>query len=337
MRTWIASSSLALLLGLSVSRPAAAADAASSRKADESFQQGHVLLEDKRYTDACPKFEESQRQDPASGTLLALAYCEELSGLLATSWGNYLSAARLADREGQRERQTAATERARSLLDRVSKLTVVVPAELLNLPGFHLVRDGIEFERASFGVAVPNDGGSHAFLASAPGRVSWSSTVTLLAERDEKTLVLPVLDRVATAPPFEVPSDSGVVASQSRRSLSAASLSLFAGSVVGIGLGTAFALRASSKNNQSYANGCDGRSCNEVGAELRQDSLAAARVSTWSFVAAGAFAAGGLTLYLTSPVRSTNAASGVASPALPTRLVGNASLGAPGVALIGSF
>src|SRR5450432_3818541 len=155
-------------------------------KADEAFDAGRALLKDKRYSEACPKFEESQRQDPASGTLLALAYCQELSGLLATSRASYVAAARLAEREGHRDRQSAALERAQALASRVSRITVIVPHELLVLPGFHLLRDGIEFERASFGIAVATDGGNHAFEASAPGRVPWTSTVNLFAEGDQK-------------------------------------------------------------------------------------------------------------------------------------------------------
>src|SRR4051812_18781657 len=166
---------LLLILVSSVqSRPARAADTGGAQaaptltgdKAEESFDEGRALLKDKRYADACPKFEESQRQDPASGTLLALAYCQELSGRLATSRATYVAAARLAEQEGRSDRKAAAIDRAQALASRVSKLTVIVPPELLVLPGFHLLRDGIEFERASFGTAVATDGGTHAFEAS---------------------------------------------------------------------------------------------------------------------------------------------------------------------------
>src|SRR5688572_5422386 len=101
--------------------------AATNLSADESFREGHALLRERRYAEACPKFEQSQRQDPASGTLLALAYCQELSGQLATSWANYLAAAQLAEREGHPERQSAASERVQVLASRVSRLTVVAP------------------------------------------------------------------------------------------------------------------------------------------------------------------------------------------------------------------
>src|SRR3954462_13991142 len=87
----------------------------SANPADETFLAGKELLKDKRYAEACAKFQESQTADPASGTLLALAYCQELSGLLASSWASYIAAANLAQREGHPERQAAANERAEAL------------------------------------------------------------------------------------------------------------------------------------------------------------------------------------------------------------------------------
>jgi hypothetical protein len=335
---WAAAAAVVGLLG---PRPALADD---SKEADETFHAGRALLKDKRYADACPKFEESERQDPASGTLLALAYCQELSGLLATSWTNYIAAAELAEREGHTDRQAAATERAQALAARLSKLTVVVPRELLTLPGFHLMRDGIEFERASFNIPVATNGGSHAFEATAPGRTSWTSTVTLQNEHDNKTLVLPILDPLnhsASAgmqagdpePSPPLLNERDAAAERQAVTLKRASLAFAAGSIVGIGLGTAFAFSAQSKNDASNANGhCDASGCDARGTQLRNDALSAARVSTWSFIAGGALAACSITLYVTGSSIGTSSA-----PRRATRVEGNMSLGAPSVTVTGSF
>ena len=92
----------ALAAGLVLPRWAAAQD---TTKADETFHAGRELMKDGKLAEACPKFEESQKADPAPGTLLALAYCQELSGLLASAHANYLAAADLASKEGQPEKQ----------------------------------------------------------------------------------------------------------------------------------------------------------------------------------------------------------------------------------------
>jgi len=303
-------------------------------KADEAFEAGRALLKDKRYSDACPKFEESQREDPASGTLLALAYCQELSGLLATSRASYLAAARLAEREGHRDRQTAALERAQALLSRVSRVTVIVPRELLVLPGFHLQRDGIEFERASFGIAVATDGGSHSFEASAPGRVPWTTTVNLFAEGDQKSLILPVLDPVAPAQSavHAAPRPRAAQGPSSKATLERVSLGLAAASVVGFAVGTGFALRANSKNDDSNADNHCSNGCDPQGTHYRNQALAAARVSTWSFVAGGALAAASVTLYI-----HTNSSSSSVGSSAPTKVQASVTPGALGLQLSGIF
>ncbi|MEO8900167.1 MAG: hypothetical protein ABI488_01120 [Polyangiaceae bacterium] len=336
LRIW---ATAVMLIGL-VGQTAMADDTDVASQADETFRAGRELLKDKRYAEASAKFKQSEAQDAASGTLLALAYCQELSGLLATSWASYGAAAELAAREGHSERQTAANERVRALAARVSKLTVVVPAELVALPGLHLTRDGAEVERASFGVPVPLDGGSHVFIATAPGRIAWTGTVTLLPERDEKTLELPNLDALqapvvtpASAPPLAKPVTApspAPGANSADVNMRKVSLALAAGSAVALGLGTAFGLSAKSTNDSSNANGhCDRRGCDPQGVQLRNDSLAAARASTWSFVAGGALAAASISLYLGS--NSSLSAASV------TTVQAHVSLGESRVSVFGSF
>lgn len=314
--------------------PASASPSGQAPEADESFRAGRELLRDKRYAEACAKFELSQRQDPASATLLALAYCQELSGLLASSWSSYQAAAELAAHEGQPDRQTAATERAQALSTRFSKLTVAVSPALLALPELHVLRDGRELERTAFGKPLPVDGGTYAFQATATGRVPWSGTILLLAEQDEKTLVLPMLG-LAEPPPAPAPTRApkAVLAPEAGHELAykRVSLGLAAASVVGVAVGTAYALAALSRKDESNADGhCGAEGCDPRGVELRNSALSAARVSTWSFVASGALAACSLTLYIAAG--SSGPSSGTSA-----RLVQNHSLGAPGLAVSGSF
>ncbi|HEY6078748.1 MAG TPA: hypothetical protein VIW29_08090 [Polyangiaceae bacterium] len=291
------SRAVALAVALSSSW-VATAWAQDETRAEESFQAGHSLLAEGKYTDACPKFEESQRQDPASGTLLALAYCQELSGHLASSWLSYLAAAQLATRDGQGERQKAAQERAQALSQRYSTLKIVVPPELGNLPGLRVLRDGSEIERSSFGTPLPLDGGTHSIEALAPGRLSWRGTVTLRSEADHKTLTLPVLETSsATANGAERPDGAEPPPNRLRQ----ASVALAVTSGLALALGGVFGVLAITRNNASNEDGhCDARGCDAKGIELRNSAQSAASVSTWSFVAAGALAAASVTLYLTS-------------------------------------
>jgi hypothetical protein len=286
----------ALAFSLAGAAPAWGQDAA---RAEETFQAGHALLAEGKYGEACPKFEESQSQDPASGTLLALAYCQEHSGLLASSWLSYVAAAHLAAREGHSERQTAAQERAKAMTERYSTLTVVVPEELGKLPGLRVLRDGTELERAAFATPLPLDGGTHVIEAVAPGRIGWRGTVTLRQEADHKSMTLPILEESAVSPsPAPAPIKSADTPPNRQRQ---AGLALAIGSGVALAFGGVFGVLAITRNNASNEDGhCDARGCDAQGMELRTSAQSAARVSTWSFITAGALAAGSVALYLTS-------------------------------------
>ena len=321
---------LALLAGLVVPRWAVAQD---TTRADETFHAGRELMKDGKLAEACPKFEESQRADPASGTLLALAYCQELSGLLASSHANYLAAADLAAKEGQADRQKAAGERAEALSKRFSTLTILVRADLSRQAGLKVARDGIELDRTAYNVRIPLNGGTHAIEVTAPGKQRWAGVITLQTEADHKTLELPELEPEAsgfietTGPRRAAPAYAPApVESASVRHLRQASLGLGIASAVGVGLGVTFGLAAKSRNDASNRDGhCDATGCDAFGAERRESALDAARVSTWSFIAAGALGAGALVLYFK--------AENTASTQLATSLVD----GSPHVSLSGAF
>jgi len=295
---------LALCASLAVPQLASAQD---TTRADETFHAGRELMKDGKLAEACPKFEESQRADPASGTLLALAYCQELSGLLASAHANYLAAADLASKEGQAERQKAAGERAEALAKRYSTLVLVVPAELLRQAGLRIARDGIELDRTSYNVPIPLNGGTHAIEVTAPGKERWAGVITLQTEADHKTLVLPELEPevsqfIQTAGPRrQTPVYTPPIATEdppSVRHLRQAALGFGIGTVVAVGVGTAFGIAAKSRNDASNRDGhCDATGCDAYGADRRESALSAARVSTWSFVAAGALGATAIILY----------------------------------------
>jgi hypothetical protein len=319
---------LALAAGLVIPRWAAAQD---TTRADETFHAGRELMKDGKLTEACPKFEESQKADPASGTLLALAYCQELSGLLASSHANYLAAADLAAKEGQAERQKAAGERAEALSKRVSTLTILVPPQLSRQAGLRVRRDGIELDRTAYDVRIPLNGGTHAIEVTAPGRERWAGVVTLQTEADHKTLQLPDLEAEQSnfiemsgprrGAPARAPIESPAV-----RRMRQASVGFGLGAAVGVGLGVTFGLAAKSRNDASNRDGhCDATGCDAYGADRRESALDAARVATWSFAAAGALGATALILYFK--------AENTPSTQLATSLVD----GAPRVTLRGSF
>jgi hypothetical protein len=293
--TFVAATTM-LCLGL-----ARVALAAEPEQAEEAFQRGRALLAERRYAEACLAFEESQVADPASGTLLALAYCQELSGLLASAWANYRAAAELAQNEGHAERRAVASDQSRALADRVSVLTIVVPPSLSGNAGLRVTLDGAEIAHEKFGTAMPVNGGTYR-VEAAIGQASWSATVTVGGERDKKTLVIELLPprRVEPAAPASTAPQLAANEQDSggSRALQNVGLATAIAGVATVGVGLGFGLVASSKHHASRRDGhCDETGCDAKGMELENAAISAARVSTWCVIGGSVVAVGGVALY----------------------------------------
>jgi len=166
--------------------------------AETLYQQARDLASEGRYDEACPKFEESYRLDPATGTLLNLASCHENQGKFASAWFEYLDAVTMARRDGRPDRVSFAQGRLSELDPKLSRLTIVV-SPAADYPGLELELDGARIGPAARGVQTPVDPGSHVVEARAPGRQSFKESVEIGKAPEQKTVTIPEL--AATAPP----------------------------------------------------------------------------------------------------------------------------------------
>jgi hypothetical protein len=294
----------AIAAALMVLAAARGAQAGNPERAEEAFQRGRTFLEKREYAQACRSFEESQLEDPASGTLLALAYCQELSGLLASAYKNYRAAAELAQTEGQSERHQAATQQSKALEQRVSALTIVVPENVAGVPGLRVTLDGVEVARSRFGTPIPVNGGTYRVEAVA-GKAAWSAAVSVHGERDYKTLVVELILSQPESRPAPASMSPRSAAPPSHRapdpprSLEYVSLGLALGGSAALVGGIAFGIRAQAKNRASNRDGhCDARGCDARGIELRNEAFSAAHTATWLSIASGALVAGAAGLYV---------------------------------------
>jgi hypothetical protein len=163
-------------------------------EADELFQKGKGALGRQDYPRACQYFQDSQRLDPAIGTLLNLALCQEIVGKFASAWNAFKA---VEDEAGaqkppQFDRVRIAREHADALYPRLSRLRIqVLPS--VRVPGLTVSIDGRPIAESFFDLGVPVDGGPHEVVAVAPGRVPYRTRVTTEKEHDVKVIqILPL-------------------------------------------------------------------------------------------------------------------------------------------------
>jgi hypothetical protein len=174
--------SMCLVLLLTLTRLAWAEDA------DKLFTEASTLAAQGKYAEACPKFEESQRLDPALGTQFNLALCYEHIGRLGSAWRNYQEVARLARATGKKAREDASREKMAALRPRVAHLvlrTVQTDVEI-KVDG-----ELIDREAASFYAVDP---GEHVVDATASARKPWQTRIMMPeAEGTEIAVEVPAL------------------------------------------------------------------------------------------------------------------------------------------------
>jgi hypothetical protein len=326
--TWRARGSiLAPLAGLAFlafgsAGPAAAQTGSPGAAAAEAlFRQGKALLDKGQVAEACVKLADSQKLDPAIGTLGLLAFCHEKQKKIATAWQEYLRVAALARDSGQKARERVARQRAADLEKRLPMLRIRVfdPADAQEVS-----RGGATISRSEWDVAIPVDLGRVEVGARAPGRVSWTGAVEVSAEAATLEVVVPRLDPQvapipaplapvvapagsAPAPLAAAPAGSAPLArdlpapSDGRTASVVLGWSLVGAGVLGVALGAGFGANAISKNNRSKEH-CDAaNACDPEGLRLRDDASGSATVSNLAFGLGAAAAAAGVIVLVATP------------------------------------
>jgi hypothetical protein len=311
---------LLLLLLTTTAAVHAEPSASDQATAEALFQDAMKLVAARQFAAACPKLEQSQQLDPGIGTQFRLAECYEAIGRMASAWATFVQVASLAGATGQVERERYAQERASNVAPKVSRLTIAVDAP--DVPGLEIRRGGALVDRAQWGALVPVDPAAYVITATAPGRRSWTGSVTIDGDGQSPTLTVPTLveiepARPAGTVPAVVPTKTGSAWTAPR----GIGLLVAGAGVVSLGVGSGFGIAALSEKQSA---GCTGNVCPTDQAKSARDRAGSfADVATGFFVAGGVLAAGGVGLWLLSP-RS--------SPASATPAVGVAI--APGAMVV---
>ena len=284
---------LLVLLGLAgsvVAGIARAEPSATERALARSlFEQGRALMAAGNYEQACPKLAESQRLDPAGGTLLNLALCHEKEGRTATAWSEYNDALSQARRDGREDRAKAAQERIAALAPLLSRLVLQLGPGA-DVPGLVVTLDTATIGKAAMGAPMPVDPGSHRLHVSAPGKKDWEVTFEIKPNADSKSVEIPALQDApagsspppaasSQAPAVSAPAPAaGDVPRPAQAKSRVPGYAVGAAGLVALGVGGYFGLRAFSKWDDSKAH-CPAGACDAQAVSLRNEANTAAWVS----------------------------------------------------------
>lgn len=337
---------VAFALGLAVLPGVARADdgAKPGPRAEALFKEARVLLDQKKFDEACPKLAESQRLDPGAGTLLALALCHEGQGKTATAWAELDEAAKLGRKVGRQDLAAAADKRARAMEPQLAKLVIRMPKDAAGKPELEAVQvrvDGAKIASEDFGAPFAVDPGEHKVEVSAKAKVPRSYTVRLsgagtveivVDKLDDVAAPAPVAEPVVAkksapvkvSPLTEPPPVEAETASRggAQRTFGAIVAGL---GVVGLGAGAYFGGKALSEQSQSRCNGTCTQDNNDAKDRAKQSTTNAIISVTSGTVAI----ATGAIIYLTAP--SSNPSGRVAA------IVPQAGPQQAGVGVVGTF
>jgi tetratricopeptide (TPR) repeat protein len=272
---------------LAVTTIASAQPVVDKPEAERLFDEGRALLASGHSTEACAKFELSLLKDPrAVGTLLNLGLCNERSGKVASALKLFREAYDRANEAGMVPERGAAQEHIATLTPQVPIVVIVYAAPPIADTKLVVDDQVISIEAK----LLPLDPGHHGIVLTAPGRLPYQTTIDV-AIRTRTELALPVL---------QLPKQSVVVVSNSRRQIG--KVALWSGAALVVGA-SALAGWARYKYGKLYDDGhCTAtKVCDPYGVDVTARSRLDGNVATVVGGLGFAAAVTGVVLLLTAP------------------------------------
>jgi hypothetical protein len=298
--------SLVALLVAMVTSLASAQSGDSRVLAQSLFQEGKRLLDAGKIDPACEKLEESQKLDPAGGTLLNLARCHELQGKIATAWTDFQGVLEMSKRARRPDRMAHAKKKIDELGPKVPYLTLRY-AGTAPLPGLKVRLDGVALSAATLDTSLALDPGEHVVSAEAEGHEPFEARVTL-AEREKKTVAIGPLEPVRKAPPPRPEPVSSRPGWLLPTAIVTGGLGL-AAHLVTLGTG----VRALDLGKEGEA-ACPGLACSQAGLDAVESGRDFATAADVSLVIGIVLGAGSATLFAVNYIWFTDEAPGGAPP-----------------------
>jgi hypothetical protein len=324
---------------------------AQTREADAErlFREGQALMEQRRYGEACPKFEQAYKKDGALGTLINLAFCHKEQGATWYAWLEFREAEVKATELNRPDRRDFAHARLTELEKNLPKVIIDNPKKV---PLTEVLVEDRKVWEAERGAVFAAEGGQRKFTFRAKGKKPATLLVNVARSDRAQHVTVPDLE-ILTAddlpppppppPPAPVPipppADRGVTPPPAAESSSNTQRTL---GWVAVGVGSGAVVLGTVTGAMTIFGPCAKRACQSdpTKQDKRDTASTFATVSTVSYIVAGAAVIGGVVLLLTAPSStSAGAASSLrtAEAPRPSLISLTPSIGPTWAGLSGTF
>jgi hypothetical protein len=305
---------------------------AGSADAEAAFREGRKAVQAGDWPTACAKFAESERLEPAPGTLLNLADCEDHTGKLVSAHEHFGVAASGFPRGDNR--RTLALAREAQLDKRIARLTLRMAP---NAPPGAVVRKGdVPLAASALGSPMLVDPGTVSLVVAAAGHADRAYTLTLHeGDQVEQTLdagdvstaaaLVPPPGALAGPPPDAAPAAAPLPSPSTGSGRRTLGFVLGGIGVAGLAAGAVTGLLALDRAS-TVKDHCTGQACDPQGLDAASQGKWLAPTSTVAFIAGGVLVAAGGYFVFFGGRRSSSVAL---APAIGPQ--------AGGATLVGSF
>jgi hypothetical protein len=335
----------ALCIGLLPAPAAAQSLSDKDADAERLFREGQRLMEERRYGEACFKFEAAYKKDQQLGTLLNLAYCHKEQGSTWQAWVEFKEAEVKATELKRSDRKDFARQRMAELEKSLARV-VIDPQSKVELTEV-LVEDR-RVPEAEKGATFAAEPGQRKLTFRAKGKKQVVQLVTIAkGDRSQHFAVPPMeeqeqepvaVEAPAPRPPEEPhPAPRPTVAPE-RQGSSQKTVALVLGGVGIVALGAGAVTGLLTLSNDCSSSGKNENRCPQDPAEREAVEDRGKTTGMISNVTLGVGAAAllaGVILYLTAPNGASSAT--VAATAAQRRPWMSPQIGAGWAGLHGEF
>jgi len=284
----------AALLVVSSPRSASAQDREAD--AERLFREGQKLLEERRFGEACPKFEAAYSKDHSLGTLINLAFCHKEQGAIWYAWLEFREAEVKATELNRPDRRDFAKQRLAELDKQLPKVIVDNPqkVQLTDV----LVEDRKVWE-AERGAVFAAEVGQRRFIFKAKGKKNGVLLINITKSDKVQHVTVPDMEDGTDEPPkAESPGEPPKPEAPNPPEPSDGSMQRTIG-WVSIGVGGVAAIVGSIEGISTLSSTCSGaRTCPP---DERSSANTTATIADVAFIVAGLGIVGGIALIATAP------------------------------------